>query len=152
MHQLQRSWVRSQHPSAQWNLRGGRWSSAEYCTAKKKKKSPQKILKKKTLTNHHIHLCLFKLGCDVHALLSSVLYILSGENITAVYSTTRRRWDQNTTQVANRLDWAEATYVCLLHLTPWYIQSINSDKHLPQSPFRSIFKMTKFCFGIYIVN
>ncbi len=22
MHQLQRSWVRSQHPSAQWNLRG----------------------------------------------------------------------------------------------------------------------------------
>jgi hypothetical protein len=32
MHKLQRSWVRSQHPSAQWNLRGGRWSSAEYCT------------------------------------------------------------------------------------------------------------------------
>ncbi len=37
MHQLQRSWVRSQHPSAQWNLRGGRWSSAEYCTNKKKR-------------------------------------------------------------------------------------------------------------------
>jgi hypothetical protein len=32
MHKLQRSWVRSQHPSAQWNLRGGRWNSAEYCT------------------------------------------------------------------------------------------------------------------------
>ncbi len=46
MHQLQRSWVRSQHPSAQWNLRGGSWSSAEYCT-NKKKKSPQKILQKK---------------------------------------------------------------------------------------------------------
>ncbi len=44
MHQLQWSWVRSQYPSAQWNLRGGRWSSAEYCT-NKKKKSPQKILK-----------------------------------------------------------------------------------------------------------
>ncbi len=41
MHQLQRSWVRSQHPSAQWNLRGGRWSSAEYCTKKKFKKSPK---------------------------------------------------------------------------------------------------------------
>ncbi len=40
MHQLQRSWVRSQHPSAQWNLRGGRWSSAEYCTEQKEKKSP----------------------------------------------------------------------------------------------------------------
>jgi hypothetical protein len=44
MQKLQRSWVRSQHPSAQWNLRGGRRSSAEYCTnKKKKKKSPQKI-------------------------------------------------------------------------------------------------------------
>ncbi len=46
--QLQRSWVRSQHPSAQWNLRGGRWSSAEYCTNKKRKKNPpKKYLKKK---------------------------------------------------------------------------------------------------------
>ncbi len=43
MHQLQRSWVRSQHPSAQWNLRGSRWNSAEYCT--NKKKSPKKINK-----------------------------------------------------------------------------------------------------------
>ncbi len=43
MHQLQRSWVWSQHPLAQWNLRGGRWSSVEYRT---KKKSPQKIFKK----------------------------------------------------------------------------------------------------------
>jgi len=34
MHQLQRSWVRSQHLSAQWNLRGSRWSSAEYSTKK----------------------------------------------------------------------------------------------------------------------
>jgi hypothetical protein len=32
MHQLQRSWVRSQHPSAQWILRSG--SSVEYCTKK----------------------------------------------------------------------------------------------------------------------
>ncbi len=35
MHQLQRSWVRSQHPSAQWNQRGGRWSSVENSTKKK---------------------------------------------------------------------------------------------------------------------
>ncbi len=44
MHHLQRSWVRSQHPSAQWNLRGGRWSSVKYRTKKKnpppKKSSP----------------------------------------------------------------------------------------------------------------
>ncbi len=33
-------------PSAQWNLRGGRWSSAEYCT-NKKKKIPQKIFLKR---------------------------------------------------------------------------------------------------------
>jgi hypothetical protein len=37
MHQLQRSWVRSQHSSAQWNLRGGRWSSAEYSMKKNEK-------------------------------------------------------------------------------------------------------------------
>ncbi len=35
MHQLQRSWIRSQHSSAQWKLRWGRWSSAEYSTKKK---------------------------------------------------------------------------------------------------------------------
>jgi hypothetical protein len=40
MHQMQRSLVWSQHPSAQWNLRGGRWSSAEYSTKKNIKKSP----------------------------------------------------------------------------------------------------------------
>ncbi len=28
-------------------------------------------------------------------------------------------WDQNTTQVANRLDRARATYIRLLHLPPW---------------------------------
>jgi hypothetical protein len=38
MHQLQRSWVRSQHPSAQRNLRGGSWSSAEKSTKKNKTK------------------------------------------------------------------------------------------------------------------
>jgi hypothetical protein len=35
---LQRSWVRSQHPSAQWNLMGARWSSVDYSTKKRKKK------------------------------------------------------------------------------------------------------------------
>ncbi len=46
MPKLQRSRVRSQHPSAQWNLRGGRWSSADYCTNKKKKIPQKNILKK----------------------------------------------------------------------------------------------------------
>ncbi len=54
MHQLQRSWVRSQHPSAQWNLRGGRWSSAEYCM-NKKKKIPQKIFEKKKINHWRKH-------------------------------------------------------------------------------------------------
>ncbi len=52
MHQLQRSRVRSQHPSAQWNLRGGIWSSAEYSTKKKFKKSPPKIFLKKRFVTH----------------------------------------------------------------------------------------------------
>jgi hypothetical protein len=55
----------------------------------------------------------------VHALLSSVMYILSGENITAVFTISRRRWDQNTKQVANRLGRARATYEGLLHVPPW---------------------------------
>ncbi len=69
------------------------------------------------LPNRHIHLCLFKLGHDVHALLSSVMYILSGENTTAVYTISQHRWDQNTTQVAN--GWTGLhTYDCsiLLHV------------------------------------
>ncbi len=37
--------VRSQHLSAQWNLRGGRWSSAEFST-KKNKNPPKKYFKK----------------------------------------------------------------------------------------------------------
>ncbi len=51
MHQLQRSWVRSQHPSAQWNLRGGKWSSAEWST--KNIKNPlKKIFEKKLFYTH----------------------------------------------------------------------------------------------------
>jgi hypothetical protein len=51
----------------------------------------------------------------MHALLSSVMYILSGENITAMFTISQR-----CTQVANRLDQAGATYVRLLHVPPWY--------------------------------
>ncbi len=50
--------------------------------------------------------------------LSSVMYILSGKKITAVYPMSRHRWDQNITQVANRLNRARATYVRLLHVPP----------------------------------
>ncbi len=53
MHQLQRSWVRSQHPSAQWNLRGGRWSSVDYTVVRKKnKKSPPPKKKRNHLTGY----------------------------------------------------------------------------------------------------
>ncbi len=38
----QESRFRSQHPSAQWNLRGSRWSSAEYCTEQQRKNTPKK--------------------------------------------------------------------------------------------------------------
>jgi hypothetical protein len=34
-----------------------------------------------------------------------------------------------------------------------YLQSINSDKHMPRSPFTvQFFQMTTFCSSIYIVN
>ncbi len=46
-----------------------------------------------------------------------IMYILSGKKITAVYPMSRRRWDQNTTQVDNRLDRARATYGRLLHIS-----------------------------------
>ena len=81
-------------------------------------------MKASSYTNRHIHLCLFKLGYDVHALLSSVMYILSG---AAVYTMSRRRWDQNTTQVDNRLNRARATYVRLLHLPPWFFATLLKD-------------------------
>ncbi len=104
------------------------WEEKNYCERRNELSSWRPVF----LPSRHI---LFKLGYDVHALLSSVMYILSGENITAVYTISQRRWDQNTTQVANRLDRTRATYIRLLYLTPWYPQSINSDKHLPHSPF-----------------
>ncbi len=94
------------------------WEEKNYCERRNELSSWRAVV----LPNRHIHLCLFKLGYDVHALLSSVMYILSGENITAVYTISQRRWDQNTTQVVNRLDRARATYVRLLHLTPCFKQ------------------------------
>ncbi len=90
------------------------WEEKNYCESRNKLSSWRPV----ALPNRHIHLYLFKLGYDVHALLSSVLYILSGENITAVFTISRHRWDQNTTQVANRLDRARAidTYGCSMFL------------------------------------
>ncbi len=46
MPKSQQSWVRSQHPPTQWNLRGGRWSSVEPVHRKKSQKSPVRMLRK----------------------------------------------------------------------------------------------------------
>ena len=73
------------------------WGEKNYCERRYELSSWRPV----ALPNRHIHLYLFKLGYDVHALLSSVMY---GENSTAVFTISRRRWDQNTTQVANRLN------------------------------------------------
>ncbi len=91
------------------------WEENNYCERRNELISWRPV----ALPNRHKHLCLFKLGYDVHALLSSVMYILSGKKITAVYPMSRRWWDQNTTtQVANRLNRARATHVRLLHVPP----------------------------------
>ncbi len=90
------------------------WEEKNYCERRNELSSWRPV----ALPNHNIHLYLFKLGYDVHVLLSSVMYILSGKNITSMFTISRRRWDQNTTQVANRLDRARAPYVRLLHVPP----------------------------------
>ncbi len=95
------------------------WEEKNYCERRKELSSWRPV----ALQNRPKHLCLFKLGYDVHVLLSSVMYILSGKTITSVYPMSRRRWDQNTTQVANRLNRARATYGRLLHVPPWYLPS-----------------------------
>ncbi len=105
------------------------WEEKNYCERRNELSSGRPV----ALPNPHIHLCLFKLGYDVLALLSSVMYILSGENITAVYQMSRRRWDQNTTQVDNRLDRARVTYVRLLH-----ISSMTREHHVHDCPLYSI--------------
>ncbi len=96
------------------------WEEKNYCERRNELSSWRPV----ALPKRHKHLCLFKLGYDVHALISSAMYILSGKKITAVYPMSRRRWDQNTSQVANRLNWAGATYVRLLHVPPWSSQMV----------------------------
>ncbi len=96
------------------------WEEKNYCERRNELSS----WRPEALPNRHIHLYLFKLGYGVYVLLSSVMYIFSGEKITAVFTISRCRWDQNTTQVANRLDRARATYVRLLHVPPCYFYSI----------------------------
>ena len=102
------------------------WEEKNYCERRNELSSWRPV----ALPNRHIHLYLFKLGYDVHALLSSVMYILSGKKITAVYPMSRRRWDQNTTQVANRLGRARATYVWLLHVPPWVKEAAEKVKEI----------------------
>ncbi len=57
------------------------WGEKNYCERRNELSSWRPV----ALPNRYIHLCLFKLGYGVHALLSNVMYILSGENITAVW-------------------------------------------------------------------
>ncbi len=89
------------------------WEEKNYCERRNELSQRRPV----ALPNRHKHLCLFKLGYEVHALLSSIMYILSGKKITAVYPMSQRRWDQNTRQVDNRLDRARATYRRLLHIS-----------------------------------
>ena len=86
------------------------WEEKNYCERRNELSSWRPV----ALPNRHIHLYLFKLGYDVHALLSSIMYILSGENVHNITTSVR----SDTTQVANRLDRARVTYVWLLHVPP----------------------------------
>ncbi len=125
------------------------WEEKNYCERRNELSSWRPV----ALPNHHIHLYLFMLGYDVLALLSSVMYILSGENSTAVFTISRRRWDQNTTQVPYRLNRARATYVRLLHLPPWshvrlygsmYTNSLGTDDRKQNMYIGPIFGVLTF--------
>jgi hypothetical protein len=56
MPKSQQSWVRSQHPSTQRNLRGGRWSSVEYSTQRKKKSKNPSVYIYFPLELYNIHI------------------------------------------------------------------------------------------------
>ncbi len=77
------------------------WKEKNYCKRRNELSSWRPV----ALPNRHKHLCLFKLGYDVHVLLSSVMYILSGKKITAVYP------------MSSEIR-ARTTYVWLLHIPP----------------------------------
>ncbi len=74
----QQSWVRSQNPPTQWNLRGGRWSSVEYSTWKKNPKIlllnvPNKLREKtyllaNFLKNGPIRLWLHTVPCSTYGI------------------------------------------------------------------------------------
>ncbi len=76
------------------------------------------------------------------ALLSGVMYILSGENLAIVYSPTRRLRNQNTTQVDNRQGRAGNLCVRLLHLPPWcqvyHEEARRGDGGYPAAALREI--------------
>jgi hypothetical protein len=96
-----------------------------YCERRNKLSSRKQV----ALPNPHIHLCLFKPGYDVLALLSSVMYILSGESIAGVYPMSHIVRHQNSWHVQNRLHRAGTLCVQLLHLPPWlYHQQIKVRK------------------------
>ncbi len=110
MHQLQRSGVRSQHPSAQWNLRGGRWSSAEYNMKKQKTKQTKK--KKKYVTCSSCGTCSSRTG--VQALL-----LITGKNtsqakaflIRVTYSRLRPTYSKYIISGAGLTDWIFYEYL-----------------------------------------
>ena len=66
------------------------WEEKNYC----ERRNELSWWRPVAIPNHLLHLCLWKLGYEVLALISSDIYILSGENIAGVYSSTRRRRDQ----------------------------------------------------------
>ncbi len=109
------------------------WEEKNYCERRNELSQRRPV----ALPNRHKHLCLFKLGYEVHALLSSIMYILSGKKITAVYPMSRRQWDQNTTQVDNKLDMARATYVRLLHISSMVVLT------------EPLFPETSFCLFVH---
>ncbi len=70
-----------------------------------------------------------------------------------VYLFIKGRGERGRCEPERRLEKQQFTKLGRKYRHDWlYLQSINSDKHQPQSPFTGQFFMTTFCFGVYIVH
>ncbi len=87
------------------------WEKKNYC----ERRNELSWWRPVALPNRHRHLCLWKLGCEVLALLSSDIYIHSGENLAGVYYNT---WEIRTPhrQITGRAGQGHYAYDCSIFL------------------------------------
>ncbi len=73
-------------------------------------------------------------------------------HVYTVYLFTQE-WGRERVEPERRLEGQQFTKLGRKYQHDWlHLQSLNSDKHLPQSPFTGqVLFMTTFCFGVYCI-